>query len=278
MTPNGKRISLRTIVYIVLVLQAFVALYPIFLMFLTSLKTNNEIFTRPYGLPRVWAVRNYLSIISQSSYLRYYANSLVVTGASIVLILVLSLFPSYVIAKLRFRGRNLVYLYLLAGMMIPLKLGTLNLVRTMNLLNLTDTLYALVIVYAAIGIPFGVLIFTGFIREIPEELSNAARIDGATDYAIVYRVIIPNLRPAIAATAIINTLPIWNDFWFPLILISSEGRKTFPLATANLFGQYQTDFGLVFAALSLASLPMILVYLLISKQYLRGIEAGALKG
>ncbi len=275
---SAKRISLRTILYVILVLQAFVALYPIFLMFLTSLKTNNEIFTHPYSLPRVWAVRNYLSIIAESSYLRYYANSLLVTGASIVLILVLSLFPSYAIAKLRFWGRNLVYLYLLAGMMIPLKLGTLNIVRTMNRLALSDTLYALVIVYAAIGIPYGVLIFTGFIREIPEELSNAARIDGASDYNIVYRVIIPNLRPAIAATAIINTLPIWNDFWFPLILISSEARKTFPLATANLFGQYQTDFGLVFAALSLASLPMILVYLLISKQYLRGIEAGALKG
>ncbi len=275
---GAKRVSLRTIIYVILVLQAFVALYPIVLMVLTSLKTNNEIFTRPYSLPRVWAVRNYLSIIAESSYLRYYANSLLVTGASIVLILVLSLFPSYAIAKLRFWGRNLVYLYLLAGMMIPLKLGTLNIVRTMNRLSLSDTLYALVIVYAAIGIPYGVLIFTGFIREIPEELSNAARIDGASDYHIVYRVIVPNLRPAIAATAIINTLPIWNDFWFPLILISSDSRKTFPLATANLFGQYQTDFGLVFAALSLASLPMIVVYLLISKQYLRGIEAGALKG
>jgi raffinose/stachyose/melibiose transport system permease protein len=258
--------------------EAFVALYPIVLMVLTSFKTNNEIFTHPYSLPAAWSPTNYSALITQSSYLRYYANSILVAAGSIILILVLSLLPSYVIAKLRFVGRNVIYFYLLAGMMIPLKLGTLNIVRTMNRLSLMDSLYALIVVYAAIGIPFGVLIFTGFIREIPEELSNAARMDGASEYSIFGRIIIPNLRPAIAATAIINALPIWNDFWFPLILISSDTKKTFPLATANLFGQYQTDFGLVFAALSMASLPMIILYLLISRQYLKGIEAGALKG
>ncbi len=275
---GSGRIPLRIALYTVLAVQAFIALYPIVLMVLTSVKTNNEIFTHPYSLPKTWVTGNYTAIITQSSYLRYYANSLIVTAASITVILGLSLLPSYVIAKLKFRGSSLVYLYLLAGMMIPLRLGTLNIVRTMNWLSLTDSLLALIVVYAAIGIPYGVLIFTGFIREIPEELSNAARMDGASEYSIFGRIIVPNLRPAIAAAAIINALPIWNDFWFPLILISSDTKKTFPLATANLFGQYQTDFGLVFAALSLASLPMIIVYLLISKQYLRGIETGALKG
>jgi len=275
---GSGRIPLRIALYTVLAVQAFIALYPIVLMVLTSVKTNNEIFTHPYSLPKTWVTGNYTAIITQSSYLRYYANSLIVTAASITVILGLSLLPSYVIAKLKFRGSSLIYLYLLAGMMIPLRLGTLNIVRTMNWLSLTDSLLALIVVYAAIGIPYGVLIFTGFIREIPEELSNAARMDGASEYSIFGRIIVPNLRPAIAAAAIINALPIWNDFWFPLILISSDTKKTFPLATANLFGQYQTDFGLVFAALSLASLPMIIVYLLISKQYLRGIETGALKG
>ncbi len=275
---GSGRIPLRIALYTVLAVQAFIALYPIVLMVLTSVKTNNEIFTHPYSLPKTWVTGNYTAIITQSSYLRYYANSLIVTAASITVILGLSLLPSYVIAKLKFRGSSLIYLYLLAGMMIPLRLGTLNIVRTMNWLSLTDSLLALIVVYAAIGIPYGVLIFTGFIREIPEELSNAARMDGASEYSIFGRIIVPNLRPAIAAAAIINALPIWNDFWFPLILISSDTKKTFPLATANLFGQYQTDFGLVFAALSLASLPMIIVYLLISKQYLRGIETGALQG
>jgi len=144
--------------------------------------------------------------------------------------------------------------------------------------SLTDSLLSLIIIYSAVGIPFGVLICTGFIREIPEELSNAARMDGSGEPGIFMRIIIPNVRPAIAATAIINILPIWNDFWFPLILIGSDEKKTFPLATASLFGQFETDFGLVFAALSLAAMPMIVLYLLISKQYLRGIESGALKG
>jgi len=272
------RVSARSILYLLLVLQALIALYPIFLMFLTSLKTNMDIFTHPYGLPKVWAVQNYTGLIGQTSYFRFYRNSLFITSISIVMILVLSLLPSYVIAKLHFRGKNVVYLYFLAGMMIPLKLGTLNIVRTMNLLRLGNSLWALILVYVVVGIPVGVLIFTGFMREIPEELSNASRIDGCSEYGTFFRIILPNLRPAIAATIIINILPIWNDFWFPLILISSEEKKTFPLATANLFGQYQTDYGLVFAALSLASFPMIILYLFISKQFLRGVETGALKG
>ncbi len=275
---HNRRFVSRSVLYLVLGLQLAVALYPIALMLLTSLKTNNEIFTNPFGIPKILAFQNYGAIFGQSNYIRYYVNSLTVAAAAIVLILILSLLPSYVLSKLRFRGNRLIYLYLLAGMMIPMKLGSLDIIRTMDRLSLTNSLASLIIVYAAMGIPFGVLIFTGFIKEIPEELSNAARIDGASEYGILGRIIVPNLKPAISATAIINILPTWNDFWFPLILISSDRLKTLPLATANLFGQYQTDFGMVFAALSMASIPMIIFYLVISKQFLKGIEAGALKG
>ncbi|MHB1276335.1 MAG: carbohydrate ABC transporter permease [Candidatus Humimicrobiaceae bacterium] len=247
-------------------------------MLLTSFKTNNDIFTNPYGLPTTWAFNNYSSIVSLSNYYNYFRNSLFVTITSILLILILSLLPSYIIAKYKFFGKNFIYLYFLAGIMVPIKLGTLNIVQTMNRLSLTDSLFSLILIYTAMGIPFGILILTNFIKDIPEELSNAARIDGCSEYGIFYKIIIPNIKPAIAAAAIINILPIWNDFWFPLILINSNNLKTVPLATANLFGQYQTDFGLVFAALSLASFPMIIFYLIISKQFIKGIETGALKG
>ena len=275
---NLKNIFSRTVLYITLSIQAIITLYPILLMLLTSFKTNKDIFTNPYGLPTIWAFKNYFSIILKSNYFIYFRNSIFVTIVSILLILILSLLPSYILAKYKFFGNNFIYLYFLAGIMIPIRLGTLNIVQTMNRLSLNDSLFSLILIYTAMGIPFGILILTNFIKDIPEELSNAARIDGCNEYGIFRRIIIPNIRPAITAAAIINLLPIWNDFWFPLILVNSDNLKTIPLATANLFGQFQTDFGLVFAALSLASFPMIIFYLIISKQFIRGIEAGALKG
>jgi len=137
---------------------------------------------------------------------------------------------------------------------------------------------SLIIVYVAMGIPFGVFILTDFIRFIPEELSNAARIDGCSEPKIFYKIIIPLLRPAMAIVAIINFIPIWNDFWFPLILIRSDNMKTVPLATALLFGQFETDFGLIFSALSMASLPLVIFYLILSRQFGKGLTAGAFKG
>ena len=273
-----KNVFSRTFLYFILAIQSVIALYPIFLMLLTSLKTNKDIFTNPYGLPTIWAFKNFISIVKISNYFVYFRNSLIVTIASILLIIIFSLLPSYIIAKYKFFGKNLVYLYFLAGIMIPIRLGTLNIVQTMNRLNLIDSLFSLILIYTAMGIPLGVLILSNFIKDIPEELSNAARIDGCTEYGIFSKIIIPNIKPAITAAAIINILPIWNDFWFPLILIKSDNLKTIPLATANLFGQYQTDFGLVFAALSLASIPMLIFYLAISNQFIKGVEAGALKG
>lgn len=162
--------------------------------------------------------------------------------------------------------------------MIPIRLGTINILQIMIKIHLFDNILSLVIVYTAMGIPIGVLILTGFIREVPEELSNAARIDGCSEPQIFYKIIVPLIRPALAAVAIINFMPIFNDFWFPLILIRSDNMKTVPLATALLFGQYETQYGLVFAVLTLASVPAIAFYLILSRQFIKGLSAGALKG
>jgi raffinose/stachyose/melibiose transport system permease protein len=175
-------------------------------------------------------------------------------------------------------GDRFLYFYFIAGLIIPIKLGTIGILKTMITLHLFDNIASLVIVNVAMGIPFGVFVLTDFIRMIPEELSNSARIDGCSEPKIFYKIIVPLIRPALAAVAIINFIPIWNDFWFPLVLIRSDNIKTVPLATALLYGQYETNFGLIFAVLSMASLPVIIFYLILSRQFIKGLTAGALKG
>lgn len=273
-----KRTGLRALLTLVLVAYALTILYPIFLMLITSLKSTADIFRNPFGLPKTLDLGHYVKVLTISNYPRYFLNSIIVTVASNLLVVVLTSMAAFVLAKYRFFANRFLYLYFVAGMIIPIKLGSISILKTMIQIHLYDHIGSLVIVNAAIGIPFGVFILTDFIRMIPEELSNAARIDGYSEPKIFQGIIVPLLRPAIATVAVVNFIPFWNDFWFPLILIHTDDMKTVPLATALLFGQYQTNFGLVFAVLSLASIPVILFYLLLSKQFVQGLSQGALKG
>jgi raffinose/stachyose/melibiose transport system permease protein len=278
MARTKKTLATRPFLYIILLIYAVSILYPIFLMLLTSFKENKEIFTNPYGIPRVITLGGYIKLLKISNYMVYFKNSIIVTVTSIFFISVISSLVSFVIAKYRFFGNKFIYFYFIAGLIIPIKLGTIGILQTMLKIHLFDNIISLIIVYVAMGIPFGVFILTDFIRMIPEELSNSARIDGCSEPKIFYKIIVPLIRPALAAVAIINFIPIWNDFWFPLVLIRSDNMKTVPLATALLYGQYETNFGLVFSVLSMASLPVIIFYLILARQFVKGLTSGALKG
>jgi len=273
-----KNGTVRTLLYVILIIYSMSIFYPIFLMIITSLKENREIFTRPYSLPQSFNLDSYIHLFKISNYLIYFRNSIIITLTSLLIILALSSLISYVLAKYRFIGSRFLYFYFIAGLIIPIKLGTIGIIRIMLGLHVFDTLAALIIVYVAMGIPFGVFILTDFIRLIPEELSNSARIDGCSEPKIFFRIILPLIRPALAAVAIINFIPIWNDFWFPLLLVRTDNVKTIPLATALLYGQYETNFGLIFSVLTAASLPVIIFYLIMSRQFIKGLSSGALKG
>ena len=275
---NIKRITMRSVLYIVLIIHTATIAFPLYLMIISSFKDNKNIFSNPYKFSFENIFVNYREIFTGSKFYLYFANSLVVTLSSIILILILSSLAAFILAKYRFPLNKFIYLYFLIGIMIPIRLGTINIAQIFKELNLLNNLLALIIIYTAYGIPFGIFILTDFIRMIPEELSNAARIDGCSDYGIFLRIIIPLLKPALSTVAIITLLPIWNDFWFPLILIKAENLKTIPLAASSLFGQYETKWGLVFAVLTIASVPLIIIYLILSKQFMKGLSEGAFKG
>ena len=278
MAGKTARFLPRFFLYLVLILYAFSILYPIGIMALTSLKQNKEIFKNPYGPPKVLSLNNYVSLATHSHYVIYFRNSIVVTGLSLFVIVLVGALASFVLAKYTFFLHKFVYLYLIAGLMIPIRLGTINILVLSLKLGIFDNIASLILVNIASGIPFAVLVLTGFFREVPDEIVNSSRIDGCSEFQIFSRIVMPLAKPAVVAVAIVYFIPIWNDFWFPLILIRSDAMKTVPLATALLFGQYQTNFGLVFATLTLASLPVILFYLVLSRQFTKGITAGALIG
>jgi raffinose/stachyose/melibiose transport system permease protein len=180
---------------------------------------------------------------------------------------------AFALSEYNFRGNSLVSLYLSIGIMIPIRLGTVSLLRLMVKLNLVNTLAGLILVYIAQGLPLTIFILSQFMRQVPKELKDAARIDGANEYHI-YLMVLPLVRPALGAIGIFTMIPIWNDLWFPLVLAPSAKTATITLGVQQFLGQFVSDWNAVLASLSLAMIPILIVYLIFSQQMIRSITAG----
>lgn len=254
------------------------ATFPIVLVIINSFKERRAIFRSPYALPDAdtFSLVGYQTVFAGSRFEFYFLNSLIVTAVSLALILLVSSMAAHALAEYQFRGNALMALYLAIGIMIPIRLGTVSILRIMVALGLTDTLWALILVYTAQGIPLAVFILSVFMRQVPRDLKDAARIDGASEYRI-YRLILPLVRPALGTVAVFNMIPIWNDLWFPLVLASSERSKTVILGAQIFLGQYVNDWNAVLASLTLAMVPIIILYAIFSRQLIRGLTQGAVK-
>jgi raffinose/stachyose/melibiose transport system permease protein len=260
-----------------LALNALIMLYPLFVMVLSAFKTNAEIFSSPFALPNSLSFANLLKVWDQTNFLRYMLNSFGVTFASIALILIFGTMAAYAIARYEFRLGGAVLMFFISGMTVPLKLAIIPLFIQLNALHLIDTYAGLVLVYVAMGLPSAVFILTGFLRTLPRELEESARMDGASELLIMLRIMLPLARPAMVIVMIQNAVPIWNDFFFPLILITSDDLKTLPQGLTVFIGEFTTDWGVMFTGLTLAALPITLLYIVLSKQFIAGITQGAVK-
>jgi raffinose/stachyose/melibiose transport system permease protein len=255
-----------------------VAVFPIVLVVINSFKARRAIFGSPYALPNAetFSLVGYQTVFSGARFDLYFLNSLIVTLVSLAAVLLFASMAAHALAEYRFRGNALMGLYLAMGIMIPIRLGTVSILRMMVALGLTDTLWSLILVYTAQGIPLAVFILTAFMRQVPGDLKDAARIDGASEYRI-YRLILPLVRPALGTVAVFTMIPIWNDLWFPLVLASGERSKTIILGAQIFLGQYVNDWNAVLASLTLAMVPIIVLYVFFSRQLIRGLTQGAVK-
>ncbi|WP_066314707.1 carbohydrate ABC transporter permease [Bacillus sp. FJAT-29814] len=267
----------KPIYYIVAFLFASISLYPIILMILSSFKPNMEIMMSPLSLPKSFSLETYQNLLDRVPFMTYFYNSVFVSVVSVSLILITTSLAAFYIARYTFWWNNVLFFIFLMGMMIPIKLGIVPLFMLMKDLGLTNSLWSLILMYTATGIPLSILILTGFFRTMPAELEEAARIDGATDLRILWNVVLPLMRPALGTVMIINFIQSWNDFFFPLIFITDDLKKTIPVGMLSLFGEYSADWGALFAGLTLSSLPMMILFFIASKQFMEGLTAGAVK-
>ena len=262
---------------IVLVGTTILMLYPIVVMVFSAFKSTGEIYDQPFAVPDFGNLTNFVKIITQTNFLVYLSNSVIVTVGAILSILALGGMAAYGLARYQFRGSTFLFLFFLSGLMVPLKLAIIPLFIQFRTFGILDTRLSLILLYTAMGLPSTIFILTGFIRTLPSELEDAARIDGASELRIMLLIMLPLTRPAIIIAAIHNAVPIWNDFFFPLVFLQTDARKTLPQGLTTFMGEFNTDWGALFAGLTLSALPIIIVYIVLSRQFIAGMTSGALK-
>lgn len=262
---------------IILIANTVIMLMPIILMVFSAFKTTPQIFQSPFGIPDFTNVVNFVKIWNETNFLRYLLNSFIVTGASMALILTLGTMAAYAIARYEFWGAGFILMFFLAGLTLPLKLAIIPLFMLMRDLGILNNQLSLIFVYTAMGLPTTVFILTGFIRTLPNELEDAARMDGASEARIMWSIMLPLVRPAMVIAGIQNVVPIWNDFFFPLVFIQRDNLKTLPQGLTTFMGEYTTDWGVLFSGLTLSAAPIIIIYIVLSKQFISGMTSGAVK-
>lgn len=298
--------------YTLLCLYLAAVVFPMCWVVYSSGKSTQEFYKNPVGLPKALTApnpenlatltTNYSKAWIGSHFSSYFVNSLKVVAISLFFILLLGSMAAYVLARFEFRGRNLIYVLFLSGLLIPMQLILIPLffqfsdmgegltrllappVKALGLGHLTISLHdshaGLILIYIAASLPFTVFVLTAFFRTLPGELREAAMIDGANEYRIFFRVMMPLARPGLVTVAIFNFLGLWNEYLFGLVFLNSDSLKTLPLGLASISmqAQYKSDYGLMFAGLVIAMLPTLAVYIFLQEKLTKGITLGALKG
>lgn len=269
----------RTLLYLVALIFLVTFGFPLVWMIYTTFKTMPEITRNVWALPSSLDFQNYQTVLSRSNLPRYYLNSIIVSVVSVGSLTLLSAMAGFVFARVWFRGINALFNLFLAGMMIPIHITLIPVYVMLRNLGLFNTLWALILPYVGFGLPLSIFILRSFFAELPSELEDAARIDGCTTAGVFWRIMLPLSRPAIITVIIVNLVNTWNEYLFALTFIHDEEYRTLPLGLAEFEGvQGAMNINLVFTALTLAVLPMLVVYFIAQRQFISGLMAGALKG
>lgn len=261
----------------VMLIYVILILYPLFNMVVSSFKTTRQILQHPFSLPETVSFANYKILWVDKGFANYFLNSIIITVSAMVFVVLFGSMASFGISRYSFKANTLVYMLFLSGIMLPLKAAIIPLFLIIKKLALVNTRLSCIFIFIAMGIPSTVFILAGFMKMIPKDIEYAARIDGCSDFRIYAQIFMPLCASSIALVTIYNAVPIWNDFFFPLVFLQSEKFKTLPVGLSSFFGQNSTNWGLLFTGLSIAIVPMVVMYLFMSKYFIRGMIAGAIK-
>lgn len=267
----------KLLAYVFLSIYALIILVPFTMMIFNSFKTMRELFLKPFSLPSKFSFDNFTKAWRFANIGVGYRNSLFVAGITVMIVAMLASMFAYMISKYDFSFRRAIFLYSMLGLALPARLAVIPIFILLRNMGLTNSLLGLILVYSSVNIPFSVFILKNFIDAVPNELCEAARIDGAGVGYIYYRVILPLIKPALSIVAIVTFVNVWNDFFFPLILINDRSKATITLAVSIFFGEYSIQWPLLFAGLTLSIAPTVIMFLIFSRFFIAGMTQGAIK-
>ncbi|TBL73284.1 carbohydrate ABC transporter permease [Paenibacillus thalictri] len=274
MKPLAGQISRQA----ALIAYVLIVLLPFTVMFFATFKSMAGLFQDPFGIPKSFAPSNYIELFRKEDMLVYFKNSGVVTFASVCFILFFSSMVAYGITRMPGRKAALLFALFSLGMTIPSQTSIIPLYILMSKLGLTNSQFGLILVETAFIIPIGVFILTGFMKTIPQELIEAAQMDGANEWYIYQRIAMPISLPSVATLAIFALMIVWNNLLLPLLLLKSKSVKTLPLKLLEFKGEYLTNYPQLFAAVVVISIPMIIMYVFLQRYFIEGVTAGSVKG
>ena len=273
-----KKIEFSFILKIILIFNVFSVLIPSLFLINSSFRKSGEILSNPLAVSGSLDFSNFVTVFESGNFKIYVFNSFVVTLFAEIIIVIFGLLAGYALAKFKFKLNKFIYLIFLSGLLIPAKLALVPLFIQLKNMNLLDSRLGLILVYSAGALPAAVFIFTGFIKTLPSDLDNAARIDGASEIQIFMKIMVPLIMPVTSIVGIYTAIPIWNDLLLPLVFIRDTSKMTIMQGLTVFFGEHANDWGALFAGLTLAALPLVFLYMILSKQFIRGLTNGAVKG
>jgi raffinose/stachyose/melibiose transport system permease protein len=268
----------RGLALLLVLLWSALVIVPLVVLLSVALKSPSELLTNPLGWPAQFVWSNFSAAWDNAALGQALFNSVLITGATLIGLIVCGSLAAYPLARLTGPWPQRLYLYFVAGLIVPIQLGLFPLYKEMHDLQLINTYYGVILLYIAINLPFAIFLYTGFIKTVPRELEEAARLDGASPMRTFWTIVFPLLRPVTATVAITGALSTWNDFFIPLIFLQRDGMQTLPLAIFNFVGQFNNNWSLIFASVTISSIPLIVAFLFLQRYFIKGITAGALRG
>lgn len=253
---------------------AIVAIAPLVIMLLGSFRESADIYREPLGFELPPSVDAYAAAWTRGNFSRYFLNSMIVTVSAVALTVAVSVPAAYALAQGRSRMLGVIESTFVSGLMLPVHLAILPVFHLLDGFHLVDTTIGLILVYGAVGVPFSIFVLTAFFRQLPYELEEAAQLDGAGPLRRFWLIMVPLVQPAIATIAVFRFVPVWNDFLYPLVLLRNRDNYTLSVGLTTFFGQYRTDWAALFAGLTIATVPLIVLFLFATKQIIAGLTAG----
>jgi raffinose/stachyose/melibiose transport system permease protein len=263
--------------YAVLIFFALFSLLPLVLMWLAALRKAGDVNANPFSLPSKLEWANFAKAWTVGRFGDYFLNSVILSVPTVIGVVALSCLAGYGIARFKFAGRNIIFYTLLLGLMVPFQSIMIPLFYQLRDFGLLGTYWAFILPAIALGLPFGVFMMQSFFQGLPQELANAAKVDGCNEFQTFWRIMLPLAGPAVSSLTVFQFMFSWNAFLMPLLYLQREELRPIPLGMMFFQGKYTQDISLIAAGVSIATIPVIIVYLIFQRQFIKGLTAGAIK-